>query len=219
MTKQWLEMVKYSGLGDTETFEATYDICRAVLERGVPGDFVECGVYAGAQAAIMAKAILDRHEILAAPSHIHFGNYTRVHLFDSFAGIPAPGAHDPELAQNVGGESAVSLEDVKANMKRWGIPDELLVYHVGLFEDTVELWIQTRQYANEVNYPRRVPDIAVLRLDGDLYESTKVCMEHLEPLVSRGGWIIVDDFNLSGCRKAVMEHSIPAPVYWRKPTK
>ncbi len=64
-----------------------------------------------------------------------------------------------------------------------------------------------------------VEKIAVLRLDGDLYDSTKVCLEQLEPLVSRGGWVIVDDFNLSGCRKAVLEHVVPAPVYWRKPTK
>lgn len=210
MTKQWLEMVKYSGLGDTETFEATYDICRAVLERGVPGDFVECGVYAGAQAAIMAKGLQDH----VNQPHVQEWPLTRrVHLFDSFAGIPAPGAHDPELAQNVGGESAVSLEDVKANMKRWGIPDELLVYHAGLFEDTME------DVGDTFDIPWSIKAIAVLRLDGDLYESTKVCMEHLEPLVSRGGWIIVDDFNLSGCRKAVMEHSIPAPIYYRKPTK
>ena len=215
MTRQWLDTVAYSGLGDRETFEATYDICRTVLERSVPGDFVECGVYAGAQVAVMARAIMDFE------TDPHFKDYVpgmypvthRVHLFDSFAGIPPPGLHDHELAANVGGESACSLADVKANMKRWGVPDELLVYHPGLFQDTVPA--STVPFT-EYTY---VESIAVLRLDGDLYSSTKVCLEHLYPLVSQGGWVIVDDFNLSGCRKAVLEQVVPAPIYWRKPTK
>lgn len=214
MTHDWLDMVGYSGLGDRETFEATYDICRAALERGIAGDFVECGVYAGAQAAIMAKAVMEHLCSDQDPRGIEcIPGFRRVHLFDSFAGIPAPGEHDHELAANVGGESSCSVADVKANMKRWGIPDELLVYHAGLFADTVPSAMVP--FAGK----KYVERIAVLRLDGDLYDSTKVCLEHLEPLVSRGGWVIVDDFNLTGCRKAVLEHGIPAPIYFRKPTK
>jgi O-methyltransferase len=81
----------------------------------------------------------------------------------------------------------------------------LLVYHEGLFEDTVP--------------NADIKEIAFLRLDGDLYSSTKVCMEHLYPKLVRGGWFCVDDFNLSGCRKAVLDYVVPAPVYWRIPTK
>jgi hypothetical protein len=44
-------------------------------------------------------------------------------------------------------------------------------------------------------------------------------MDHLYPLVSRGGWVIVDDFNLTGCRKALLDTVAPAPIYWRVPTK
>ncbi len=77
------------------------------------------------------------------------------------------------------------------DFKEWGIPDELLMYHPGWFKDTVASMMQT--------------PIALLRLDGDLYESTKVCAETLYPLVSPGGWIIVDDFSLSGARKAFLE--------------
>lgn len=205
MTADWLKMVAQSGLGDLETFEATYDICRAVLERGIPGDFVECGVYAGAQCAIMAKVIMDYYSLDGVISEQNLAPYKlRVHLFDSFQGIPIAGQHDHELKGKPAGESACSMENVKANMQRWGIPDELLIYHPGLFAETVH---------------KTTGKIAVLRLDGDLYESTQVCMRYLYPLVSRGGWVIVDDFNLHGCRLAVREVVTPAPIYWRVPTK
>ncbi len=221
MNQQWFDQVRQSGLGHTETFEATYDLGRAVLARGVPGDFVECGVYAGAQCAIMARAIMDH---IAATHDYEMGQMPRVHLFDSFAGIPAPGEHDQELSGNKGGESACSLEDVKANMKRWGIPDQLLVYWEGLFCNSIPAAVSfgklvTRPEAVRYADARRLERIATLRLDGDLYESTKPVMEYLYPLVSPGGWVIVDDWNLSGCRKAVMEHVVPAPVYWKVPTK
>ena len=205
MTTEWFNMVKYHGLGDTPTFQATYDICTAALRNGVPGDFVECGVYAGAHPAIMAKAIMEH---VANRGEYALRDNRRVHLFDSFEGIPLAGPHDDELKGKPFGVSACSLDQVKANMKTWGIPDELLVYHPGWFADTVPQW---------TGYKRR--EIAVLRLDGDLYDSTKVCLEHLEPLVSDGGCVIIDDFNLAGCRKAVLEYCVPAPVYWYKPTK
>ena len=77
------------------------------------------------------------------------------------------------------------------------------MYHPGWFHETVASMMQT--------------PIAVLRLDGDLYESTKVCLEHLLPLVSPGGWVIIDDFDLSGARKAVLEIAggRMGPTYWQ----
>jgi O-methyltransferase len=208
----WFEMVCQSALGHRSSQEQTYDLARLVLQRGIPGDFVECGVYAGASSAIMARAIMD-DDAWEAPG------YRRVHLFDSFMGIPKPGPHDTELAANRGGEAACSLDGVKANMKAWDIPAGLLVYHPGLFRDTVPYkdgtWL-----AHRGELSPKWGAIALLRLDGDLYESTKICMEHLYPMVSPGGYVIVDDFNLSGCRKAVLEEPIGlemAPVVWRKP--
>ena len=202
MNSDWFNRVCMSSLGHRTSQEATYDIARLALERGVPGDFVECGVYAGASCALMARAIMD-----------HSTSWGRkVHLFDSFAGIPAPGEYDTSLAANRGGESACSIEGVKINMEAWGIPDELLVYHQGLFADTVPL-------AVEYSKRRTLEAIAVLRLDGDLYESTRVPLQHLYPIVSRGGWVIVDDYDLAGARKAVEDHfaTAPAPIMWRKP--
>lgn len=197
MDKGWLDMVCVSALGWRSSVETTYDVCRTALERGIPGDFVECGVYAGAQAAVMAQAILD------SPNRNDLCR--RVHLFDTFAGIPACGPEDHEFieAKVPAGGSACSLGEMRDNMQRWGIPERMLIYHAGLFEDT---WHQLRGQR-----------IAVLRLDGDLYSSTKTCVDHIYPLVVPGGYVIVDDFNLSGCRQAIVESINPAPITFRKP--
>jgi O-methyltransferase len=117
MTNEWFEDVCRSALGHRTSQEATYDIARQVLAREIPGDFVECGVYAGASCALMAKAIMD-------PEHYwkenRLYNKRRVHLFDTFAGIPPPGENDYDLAANKGGESACSLADVQANITEKG---------------------------------------------------------------------------------------------------
>ncbi len=194
MSPEWFQMVSKHGLADTETMEATFDIARSLIERNIPGDFVECGVYAGAQAALMARALQE-----------YGGGGRRVHLFDSFEGIPIAGEHDHELQGKPAGESACSLASVKHNMANWGIPEDLLIYHPGWFDQTLGA--------------ADIKQISFLRLDGDLYGSTKFCLERLYPKLSRGAWFCVDDFNLSGCRKAVLEYVVPAPIYWRIPTK
>jgi hypothetical protein len=215
LTKQWFDKVKYDGLGDTETFQATYDICRMLLKNGVPGDFVECGVFKGAHCAIMARAIMDHYmhalDIADIPDVEWKQLERRVHLFDTFAGIPKPGPADTELIMsgNVGGESAFPLEGVKQKMREWRIPKELLVYHEGFVENTLPIatgrgWVK---------------QVAFLRIDVDLYRATEACLKHLYPLVPRGGVVCVDDFNLAGCRKAVLERVVPAPIYWVVPTK
>ena len=191
----WFDNVALGALCSKATLKNTYDLAQLAIRNRIPGDFVECGVYGGAQCAVMARAIMDNE---------HRAFARRVHLFDSFTGIPKPGPNDlgwthPE------GTSACSLESCKAHMKEWSIPDELLVWHPGLFTETLK---KTR-FENQ---------IAVLRLDGDLYESTLVCLEQLYPLVPPGGYIIVDDYALPGCRKAVDDYfgSIQAPITWQK---
>jgi|SRR5882672_2209723 len=227
MTQDWFNQVSKSALCDPETLEATYDIATAILSRGVPGDFVECGVFAGAHCAVMAKAMMDydmrvrANERPDVRSHARDLRGMRVHLFDSFTGIPPHGPNDIEFRESgyKGGESACSRAQVEANMQRWGIPSELLVYHEGLFEKTIPPVLGELDWTTAFPSYLGFQNIALLRLDGDLYESTKVCVEYLLPLVSRGGWVCVDDFNLSGCRQAVMEKIVPAPIYWRVPSK
>jgi O-methyltransferase len=214
-----LDEVAQYALSSRDTIDASYWMARSILARGIEGDFVECGVFAGANAAAMARAILDWNEQWRKATGEPRDMPRKLHLFDSFTGIPQAGPEDKEFleAGHKPGLSACSLEQVKANMRNWGIPDELLVWHPGMFEDTIPVaanqakWLEDSQASMPA-----IRQIALLRLDGDLYESTKVCMEHLYPLVSKGGWVICDDYQLSGARKAVHEVVMPGPVYWVK---
>ncbi len=207
-TKEWLDDVAQSALCSRVTLQATYDAACAVIRNGVAGDFVECGVWAGANSAAMARAMQDQYCVRGAVVYTK----RRIHLFDSFEGVPQAGPHDIEYleAGHPAGLSACSIETTSQQMKAWGIPDELLVYHPGWFEDTIPYRKDLRGLAHGITA------IALLRLDGDLYESTKVCLEHLYPLVSVGGMVIVDDWTLSGVRKAMTEYfgspGAPGPV-------
>jgi O-methyltransferase len=202
MSTATLEALAPAALSYKWTLADSYRCAKQLIEERIEGDFVECGVYAGAQCAAMAKAIIEEPE----------WDGRRIHLFDSFSGIPAAGPEDLEYlkAGHMAGLSACSLEQVKANMAAWGIPSKMLVYHPGMFEGTVPRSIRIGTVG---------PKIALLRLDGDLYRSTKVCIENLYPLLSQGGICIADDYALSGCRLAVDEFMQGnfSPIYWRKP--
>lgn len=161
-----------------ETIELSYRCCQDVIARKIDGDWVECGVAAGNNLAAMCAA--GRHG---------YG-------FDSFEGIPWAGPHDdqqPGMAQRPlmmegisSGVSSHTQENVELDFKKWGIPNYTLIK--GWFIDTLPHNI--------------IGDIAVLRLDGDLYDSTMLSLLFLYPKLSVGGILIMDDWNLAGCRKA-----------------
>jgi hypothetical protein len=172
---------------------------------GVQGALIECGTWKGGAAALMALA----HLRSGAP-HRH------VHLFDSFEGLPEPDrAHDGEMAVRYAGERASgvlrsigkcvgTLEDNRhAVGSIAGYPSVLTHFHVGWFQDTLRI------------PPAGVGDIALLRIDGDWYESTKMCLDALFPKVVSGGVVVIDDYGKwSGCRKAVDEFlaGLPRPL-------
>ncbi len=225
-TKEWLDDVAQSALCSRVTLQATYDAACAVIRNGVPGDFCECGVWAGANSAAMARAIMEplhyyEDEKRAAQSLKLQWPTRRVHLFDSFEGIPPAGPHDTEYleAGHPGGLSKCSIETTRQQMKAWGIPDELLVYHPGWFADSVADALMGPVHASQRRPGLQLGSIALLRLDGDLYESTKESLR-LYQLVSVGGIVIVDDWTLSGVRKAMTEYfgapGAPGPVYFHK---
>jgi hypothetical protein len=177
--------------------------CERVIAENVPGDFVETGVWRGG-ACIMMRAVLAAYG----------NNERRVFAADTFEGFPAQTEADANFT--VGGISdfAVSLDEVKANFARYGLLDDQVIFLKGLFKDTLSA------------APIRA--IAVLRLDGDLYESTRDGLVLYEKL-SRGGALIADDYFLfEGQRKAIDEfrdaHDIADPIiridhfggYWVK---
>ena len=169
-----------------------------VLQRGVPGLFVECGVAWGGMAGCFAKAMVT------------MGEFRTFHLFDSFCGIPVAGPRD-DCQPGVGGPKpeddqapmrdrlrpsgvgpAVARREVENNLRDWFGETVDWKFHEGWFQDTV---------AGSDTGP-----IALLHLDGDLYESTLVCLEGLYNRVSPGGVVVVDDYELTGCRAAVVDY-------------
>jgi O-methyltransferase len=165
----------------------------------IPGDWVECGVWQGGCAAAMG--LTDRALAVAAPRTLH--------LFDSFVGLPLVQPIDGPLAkiwqQDVDGpiyfnNCTASLEQVQQNFQQLGLRDESVKFYPGWFAQTVPDFAAQNQDQNQ-------GQIALLRLDGDWYESTKVCLETLYPLVSENGVVIIDDYYVwDGCAVAVHEY-------------
>ena len=178
---------------------------------GLPGSLVECGVWKGGAVGLMAIAL--KH---AGAMH------RQLHLFDSFQDICEPDpildgqkaiievGYSPQLTKDVikpvkgfydslGGHG--TLADCKSLIeKQIGYPESKIYYHVGWFQDTLP---QAQQ----------IGPIALLRLDGDWYASTKVCLDYLYDSVVPGGFIILDDYGTyDGCRKAVDEFLISRNV-------
>jgi len=178
-----------------------------VLSDRVPGDFIEAGVWRGG-VAILIRGILRAYRV----------GERRVWLADSFRGLPPPDpdrhpadsgsrAHEHELL-------AVSADQVRDNFRRYDLLDDQVVLVAGWFRDTLPA-LGDRRWA-------------LIRLDGDMYESTMDSLVNLYDGLERGGFLIVDDFALTPCREAVedfrRERGIDEPieridwtgVYWRK---
>ena len=152
------------------------------LQDGVPGDLIETGVWRGG-ACIFMRAILAAH-----------GDRERsVWVADSFQGLPPPTPDkyvaDLNDTHYTFDALAVSLEEVQANFRRYDLLDERVRFLKGWFKDTLPI--------------APIEQLAVLRLDGDMYESTIQVLEALYDKLSPGGFIIIDDYSLPPCAQAV----------------
>jgi O-methyltransferase len=169
-----------------------YRAMQYVVSHNISGDVVECGTARGGSAALMALTLRR----LKSPR--------RIWLFDTFEGLPAPTAQDPdfEIANLFAGSCVGSLEEVLAFFKRLNIAEEA-VFVKGLFQQTLP--------------SSSVEQIAALHVDGDWYESVKTCLDALYDRVADGGMIQFDDYGYwQGARKAIDEffkqRGITAPL-------
>lgn len=188
-----------------DRLDCLQDCIETVLEENIPGDIVETGVWRGGS-MMLAAALLE-------------GDTTRkIWCCDSYEGMPVPTVNDQAFSGTEDFSDLdyinVGLEQVKANFRRFGVLSDRVVFLKGWFSDTLPTAPINR--------------ISVLRLDGDLYESTRDALAPLYPKVSKGGFVIIDDYHSwAGCKQAVTEyrqaHGITAPimpidthaVYWR----
>jgi O-methyltransferase len=181
------------------TVERLYGLINAVrylCYYNIPGALVECGVWRGGSMVAAARTLIEQ------------GQTDRdLYLFDTFEGMPRPGALDRDFlgvdgalefeATRTGEDSSnfccASLEDVKHNLFSSGYPKERIHFLKGKVEDTIP------QFAPET--------ISLLRLDTDWYESTKHELLHLFPRLCPNGVLIVDDYgHWQGSRIAVDEY-------------
>ncbi len=175
-------------------FILNLDLCNRF--KNVKGDFVECGVWRGGMSAAIAEAL---------------GHDRQIHLFDSFQGLPA--AKDIDGREALAWQSDITspgyFENCKAE-ESYVVQAMKLAGHKKY--QTYPGWF------NETLPQFGAHSIAILRLDGDWYDSIIVCLDHLFPKVVEGGVVLLDDYyTWDGCAKAVHDYlaktKSPSRVY------
>lgn len=179
-----------------------------ILDQDIPGDLIETGVWRGG-ALIFMRAVLKAYGV----------EDRSVWGADSFQGLPQPDAalypvDEGDLTYTYK-ELAVSLDEVRTNFEKYGLLDNQVRFLQGWFRETLP--------------SAPIEKLSLIRLDGDMYESTYVALESLYPKLSRGGYLIVDDYGaISACRSAVQdfrqshnvsEEIIPIDwtgIYWQR---
>lgn len=155
---------------------------KTILTENIPGDFIETGVWRGG-AVIFMRALLRAYAV----------NNRTVWAADSFCGLPKPDASAYPADKNdicyQREITSVSIEDVKNNFRLYNLLDNQVGFLQGWFKDTLP------------NAP--IKELALLRLDGDMYQSTIEALTHLYPKLSRGGFVIVDDYAAAPCKQAI----------------
>lgn len=157
----------------------------SVIRENIAGDLIETGVMRGG-AVILMRAILRAYGV----------QDRTVWVADSFEGLPAP---DPKnYPADAGAQwhlrplTEVGVEHVKRNFERYGLFDNQVRFLPGWFRDTLP--------------EAPIKQLAVMRLDGDLYESTMDALVPLYPKLAPGGFVIIDDYSLPMCQQAVEDY-------------
>jgi len=183
----------------------------SVIADGIDGDVIETGVWRGGTCILM-KALLNL-----------YGSKKRLFVADSFRGVPKPdgekypadAAEERKEAFYLFDQLAVSLEQVRANFRRFGVLDDQVLFLEGWFKDTLPT--------------APISKLALMRLDGDLYESTWDALTNLYPKLQSGGYCVIDDYGgIPACKQAVDDYRLQqgiseavipidrTGVYWRR---
>lgn len=191
---QIIKSVKPYTLTNEERIAALINAIGYTVDRKIPGDIAECGVWRGGSVMAIALALMS------------YGDTSRhLYLYDTFDGMSAPTEHDTMFdgrsARSVlnghsvgtGAWARAPIDVVRANVFSTGYPKEKVHFVKGKVEDTLP--------------SKRPAKLALLRLDTDWYESTKHELTHLFPLLDPHGILIIDDYgHWKGARKAVDEY-------------
>lgn len=184
------------------------DLYKKIRAEGIKGDLMECGVWRGGITVFM-KALTRAYN----------DESRRVWVSDSFNGVPNAARQDSENLYAVpddvkqmdrhqwGGSVnepgvdgqfkeknilTVEHEYVRDNFVRFGLLDEQVKFLPGYFNESLP----------EVS-KQGMKELALLRVDGDLYTSTMDVLLNLYDFVSPGGFIVFDDYPLPQSRRAI----------------
>jgi O-methyltransferase len=163
-----------------ERIDSLYALVQRIDDERIPGDVVECGVYKGGTAAILAR--------IATRSRLG----RLVWLFDSFKGMPEISEEDGADAREYVGQLVSSPRQVEELLRRAGADLSRGRIVPGFFQDT---------------FPTiQIPSIALLNIDADWYDSVKLCLDEFYDCIQPGGIVSIDDYgHWQGCRQAVEE--------------
>lgn len=205
MNKREIDLrIRNSSMLPNTTLDYMRNSVREVSKNNIQGDVVECGVWMGGSAAVMAQELLANKDIRV------------MRLFDSFDDICEPLPIDgAKLIKQVGGVAHAQgrLQPVTGFYKNRGLSGPGNAKHVyNLFTEVVGYpkervkiykgWFQK----TIAQYSKRIDKIALLMLDCDLYESIKICLTHLYDKIVPNGMLIIDDYYYyEGCKRAVDE--------------
>lgn len=178
-----------------------------IMADDIPGDLIETGVWKGGSTIFMRGALKAFND-----------DQRRVWVADSFQGLPEPKADKyPEDRDDIHytiDSLRVSMEQVQKNFAGYGLLDEQVVFLKGWFSDTLP--------------SAPIECLSLLRLDGDMYESTIDALKSLYHKLSPGGFVIVDDYCIPNCKSAVHDFRLEmgiqeeiieidgTGVYWRR---
>lgn len=172
-----LTMIPWSGL------EHLHECIKDTVKKNIEGDFIETGIWRGGT-CIVAKAVYE-----------DLGANKKIFAADSFEGLPKPNAEkypdDKGDTHYLDDMMKVSLEAVKENFKKFDLLDDQVIFLKGWFKDTLPKAL--------------IGKISILRLDGDMYESTIDVLENVYHKLSIGGYCIIDDYHHKGCRMAIYD--------------
>lgn len=200
VAREIIANVRQFTMTSNERLLALIEAVRFLTRNGIAGAIAECGVWKGGSMMAAALTLISQ------------GDTSReLYLYDTYEGMSEPTEHDRsydgvsaqrQLSETPKGQGVwcySSLEEVKRNIASTGYPSDKIHFIKGRVEDTIP--------------GQNPPELAILRLDTDWYESTRHELEHLFPLLVPGGFLIIDDYgHWQGARKAVDEFLAASPV-------
>jgi O-methyltransferase len=178
--KFWLfYKIRKNTLVNVSRLNTLYNLTKEIDGLRVPGTIVECGVYNGGSAAVMAYASFGARDL---------------YLFDSFQGLPPPGEMDGVEARSRfhDGWCLGDLSKVKELFAELGIPGSRVHIIKGWFQETLP--------------SITVNQVALLHIDVDWYDSVRLSLHKFYDSVQPSGFVVLDDYGRwEGCKRAVDE--------------